>query len=158
MFWLLLFQLHSLRRGRISQNVCTLELFPPCLSPKTALATATGGIVTSPGGKCLAACPRPRGRAENWSPVSQLWWFYPQFSLGLEPHVHFWCASSAPAMLLNYYYLTILPLITVTDGNQPWSCSLNSTSNSSSANGDDASHELALKASVYPHPLSYHSS
>lgn len=53
-------------------------------------------------------------------------------------------------MLLNYYYLTILPLITVTDGNQPWLCSLNSTSNSPNANGDDASHELALKASVYP--------
>lgn len=38
----------------------------------------------------------------------------------------------------------------MTDGNQPWSCSLNSMSNSPNANGDDASHELALKASVYP--------
>lgn len=38
----------------------------------------------------------------------------------------------------------------MTDGNQPWSCSLNSTSNGPNANGDDASHELALKASVYP--------
>ena len=73
--------------------------------------------------------------------------------LVLELHVHILCASLAPAMLLNYYYLTILPLITMTDGNQPWSCSLNSTSNSPNANGDDASHELALKASVYPPPL-----
>lgn len=40
----------------------------------------------------------------------------------------------------------------MTDGNQPWSCSLNSTSNSPNANGDDASHELALKASVYSPP------
>lgn len=38
----------------------------------------------------------------------------------------------------------------MTDGKQPWSCSLNTTSNSPSANGGDASHELVLKASVYP--------
>ena len=100
------------------------------------------------------------GRAKNRTLISWPLWFYPQFLLVLKLHLHFWCASLAPAMLLNYYYLTILPLITMTDGNQPWSCSLNSTSNSPNANGDDASHELALKASVYPPhtPPSYYSS
>ena len=99
------------------------------------------------------SCPLLSGRAETRTSICWLLWFYPQFLLVLELHVHILCVFLAPAMLLNYYYLTILPLITMTDGNQPWSCSLNSTSNSPNANGDDASHELALKASVYPPPL-----
>lgn len=70
----------------------------------------------------------------------------------------FWCAPEAPAMLLNYYCLTIFPLITMTGGKQPWSCSLNSMSNTPKANGDDASRELALRASVSAPPPSYYSS
>lgn len=78
-------------------------------------------------------------------------------SLSFRIPCTFWCALEAPAMLLNYYCLTISPLITMTDGNQPWSCSLNSTSNTPNAKGDDASQELALRASVSAPPPSYYS-
>lgn len=129
-----------------------INKMPSSLRTKTALFTLLVGYFNplQPWGKFLPGCPFLSGSAENRTPISWLSCFYPQFLLVLELHIHFWCASLAPAMLLNYYYLTILPLITMTDGNQPWPCSLNSTSNSPNANGDDASHELALKASVYP--------
>lgn len=136
---------------------------PPFLRAKTALFTLLVDYFNPLKfwEKFPSGCSFLSGRAKNRTPISWLLWFYPQLLLVLELHIHFWCASLAPAMLLKYYYLTILPLINMTDGNQPWSCSLNSTSNSPNANGDDASHELALKASVYPPytpPLSYYSS
>lgn len=83
---------------------------------------------------------------------------FSQVSLGFRISCTFRCTPEAPVTLLNYYCLTIFPLITMADGKQPWSCSLNSTSNIPNANGGDASHELALRASVSAPPPPYYSS
>jgi hypothetical protein len=133
---------------------------PSLLKAKTAFLTPLVDYFTllQLSDKFLTGCPFLNGGIETKTPIPWLLWFSPQLLLVLELHIHFWCATSAPAMLLNYYYLTIFPLITMTDGNQPWSCSLNSMSNSPNANGDDASHVLALKASVCAPALSYYSS